>query len=144
MRIIPTLRLALVVGATVVALAGCGNKNTGQNLITAPNSPIADVPIPAGFDIDLGRSNSTVVPATQFRSVYHEYKGKDDLLPVVRFYRDQMPQKGWNAVDQQQVKDSVTLRFTKGKEDCSVTVWEGTLHTHIQVRIGPAGAVVGK
>lgn len=141
MRLAQAVRLALVLGATAVALGGCGGeKNTGVALIPAANSPISDVPVPAGFTIDMSKSNSRVVPASSFRSVNHEYKGSDYMLQVVRFYRDQMPTKGWTMIDQNQVKDKVTLRFNKSKEDCSVAVWEGTLDTHITVNIGPSGS----
>ena len=131
---------ALLVSLAATLVACGGGKSTAVNLIPAAGSPISDVPVPAGFLIDMSKSNSHVVPASQFRSVYHEYKGDDYLLQVVRFYRDQLPTKGWTMIDQNQLKDRVTLRFTKGKEDCSVTVWEGTMDTHIIITIGPAGA----
>jgi hypothetical protein len=140
MRLAQALRLALVLGATAVALGGCtSDKNPGTPLIPAVNAPISDVPLPAGFTIDMSKSISHVVPGNSFRSVNHEYKGSDAAIPVVRFYKDQMPPKGWTLIDQNEVKGKYTLRFSKNKEDCAVSVWEGTFDTHINVTIGPSG-----
>src|SRR5450755_3100566 len=82
---------------------GCSwfNKSPAGPLIGDVRSPIADVPVPAGFSMT-GDSTSKVDFASGLRIVDHFYKGSDDYLPVVQFYRDQMPQKGWGLVEQNQ------------------------------------------
>jgi hypothetical protein len=109
-------------------------------LIAAPNSPIADVPVPAGF-VMTADSTSKVVPGNALRFVDHRYKGDDDVLPVVRFYRDHMQEKGWTWVDQNQSRGSeMTLHYNKKGEDCTVTITPGSLgRTYIRVKIDPAG-----
>jgi hypothetical protein len=137
------LALPLLLAAAVLpacSLFGNGSHSTvSPTLITAPNSPIADVPIPAGFALIKGESTSKVIPASNVRFVDHLYSGNDDLLPVVSFYRDQLPATGWALVDQTQSKADITLHFTKGSEDCFVTVTSGSLvkNTHIRIRIDP-------
>jgi hypothetical protein len=141
-------RSALVVAAGLFTLAAaavmpaCSGSShaagTQPALIPSLASPIADVPVPAGFSMT-GASTSQVVPATGLRFVDHQYKGGDDVLPVVRFYREQLPAKGWTLIDQNQLHHEITLRFTKNNEDAIITVWPGTFDTHIRVRIDPAG-----
>ncbi len=131
-----TFKLTLVLSLAALAIGGC-NKSTGP-LISAPVSPIADIPVPAGFAMDASKSNSTVVPATSFRTAYHYYKGSDDVLPVVNFYRTQMPTKGWTLVDQNQMKNEVTLRFSKSKEAAAITIRKALIKTHIIVKLGPS------
>ncbi len=125
---------------TLAALTACNHpSNTAtMALIPAVSSPIADVPIPAGFTMT-GDSTSKV-ESTGLRFVDHKYAGSDDFLPVVRFYKDQMPTKGWTFVDQNQlVHNEISLHFTKNSEDCIITVTPGSFHSHIRVQIDPTG-----
>jgi hypothetical protein len=143
MRFAMIARTAMVLSITGAALAlpACSGSNHAEAtpaLIAAVNSPIADVPIPAGFGMT-GQSTSHV-EASGVRTVDHWYSGSDDLLPVVKFYRDEMPKTGWAFADQNQLEhNQVALHFTKNSEDCVVTVKPGTFHTHIEVRINPVG-----
>jgi hypothetical protein len=136
--------VAMALIASTFLIAGCGlfggDRNTAnETLIAAPVSPISDVPIPAGFSLIKKESTSKEVQSTRVRFVDHRYSGGDDYLPVVQFYRDQMPQRGWTLVDQSQLRHETTLRFSKDNEDCVITVFARTLTTHIRVRIDPAG-----
>jgi hypothetical protein len=140
------MRLAFSAGVLAVSVAligglgGCSHPSdeTQPALIPAVASPVADVPIPAGFAMT-GDSTSKV-EASGLRFVDHKYDGTDDVLPVVRFYKDQMPTKGWTFVDQNQlVHNEISLHFTKNGEDCVITVKPGTFRTHVQVQINPTG-----
>lgn len=135
--------IGAVVGMSMAAGMGACSSNhaadtTQPALIPSITSPIADVPVPAGFSMR-GNSTSQVIPSSGLRFVDHQYTGDDDVLPVVRFYRDQLPQRGWTLVDQSQVHKEITLHFTKNNENCAVSVWPGTLDTHIRIKIDPAG-----
>lgn len=134
---------ALCTVAGSAAVTGCSHSHaaagTQPALITSPNSPIADVPIPAGFSMVTSQSISQVVQSSGLRFVDHQYTGGDDVLPVVRFYRDELPSRGWTLVDQDQLKHEITLHFTKNSENLAVSVWSGTLDTHIRIKIDPAG-----
>jgi hypothetical protein len=137
------LALTLVIAAAAVPgcsiLGGGSAQDSGANLITAPNPPIADVPVPAGFSLVQKKSNSKVIPSSNVRFVDHLYSGREDFLPVVRFYRDQLPANGWQWVDQTQTGSEMSLHFTKNNEDCRITIRSGTLNTHIRIRIDPMG-----
>jgi hypothetical protein len=130
---------AILALATLSALPACsGSHHDSVNLVAANTSPIADVPIPVGFSMT-GESTSKVV-ASGLRFVDHKYEGSDDVLPVIRFYKDQMPAKGWTFVSQNQlIHDEISLLYTKNNEDCTITVTPGSMHTHIRVQIDPTG-----
>jgi hypothetical protein len=84
--------------------------------------------------------STSKVEASGLRFVDHKYEGSDDFLPIVKFYKDQMPTKGWTFVDQNQLPhNEVRLHFTKNSEDCVVTVDPGRFRSHIRVQIDPAG-----
>ena len=135
-----TMILSISVAAMALpACSGANHAGATPALIAAVSSPIADVPIPAGFSMT-GDSTSHV-EASGVRTVDHVYSGSDDLLPVVKFYRDEMPKNGWVFADQTQLQhNEVALHFTKGTEDCLLTVKPGTFHTHVRVQINPAAA----
>ncbi len=125
----------------VLAFPACSQSNGSDKnapLIASPNSPIADVPIPVGFHMTED-STSNISPAAGVRVVDHRYKGSDDLLPIVKFYRDQMPEKGWTWIEQNQARGGeVTLHFTKNNEDCVITVTPGSWGKNfVQVKIDP-------
>jgi hypothetical protein len=142
------MRLAFMAGVAVVvamaAMPGCSHHSNEQvNLVAAVSSPIADVPIPVGFSMT--EDSTSKVEASGLRFVDHKYAGSEDVLPVVRFYKDQMPGKGWTFVDQNQlVHNEISLHYTKNSEDCVVTVTPGSMHTHVRVQIDPAGRNVAR
>src|SRR5271155_1471898 len=146
MRLAPAARIAgcLCVIALMTGMPACSNAHDEQkNLVPSAASPIADVPIPAGFSMT--EDSTRKEEKSGVRYVDHKYDGSDDVLPVVRFYRDQMPAKGWTFVDQNQlVHNEIRLHYTKTGEDCVVTVKAGTFDTHIRVQIDPAGQDAAK
>ena len=145
MKLLQVLIASVLVAGLGVA-AGCKGDSTGGQapLIVAASSPIADVPVPAGFMLDAGKSWSNWNPNLKLRSVNHEYKGKDGMLAVVRFYKEQLPAFKWSdpVLDQQGKK--VTLKSGKTNEDLVITVSEGILDTHINIKLDPAGNRPGK
>src|SRR6185436_16684900 len=93
------------------------NKNTNAPLVADTHSPVTDAPVPAGFTMRK-ESTSKVVPGNSLRFVDHSYSGEDAVLPVVNFYKEQMPEKGWTLLDQTQPSGrEVVLHFSKAKED---------------------------
>lgn len=142
----PTARLAMT-AYLVTALAltvGCGaKKDPNAPLLPSATPPIEDVPVPAGFSMT-GESTSKV-EGTGLRFVDHKYEGGDDFLPVVRFYKDHMPEKGWQFVDQNQLPhNEISLHYSKNSEDCTITVTPGSMHTHIRVKIDPTGRNIAR
>ena len=128
----------------VVWLGGCGlfggGSNAGTPLIADSRSPISDVPVPAGFTMD-ENSSSKLITGSALRLVDHRYKGGDDLMPVVSFYKAQMPEREWTFVDLSQISGKeISLHFSKRNEDCNVTVTRRTFDTQIRIKIDPKSA----
>jgi hypothetical protein len=119
-----------------LAVAGCATKNNGP-LIPDANSPISDVPVPAGFTLG-ENSTAKTVTAKSLRIVDHHYEGSDDFYDVIAFYKAQMPKNNWTSVGSSEpTGKEFTLHFTKGSEDCFVTVAKKTFNTEIRIRIDP-------
>jgi len=130
MRPLPFTSLLLA-----LALAGCGGSHADRPLIPDLRSPVADVPVPAGFTL-AGDSQSKVDDITRSRWVDHRYKGGDDVLPVANFYRDELPKHDWKLLDQSQPNGKeVALHFQKNKEDLTVTVTKHSFNTQIHIHL---------
>jgi len=106
----------------------------------AANPPIADVPIPDGMTIDLSQSQSTVVPGSNLRLVNHVYTGSVDQLAATRFFQQELPKNGWQYVEETQNPEGITLFFTKGRENLTITISHSWFTTTAYVSIAPAGA----
>jgi len=129
--------LTLFVVVAVASFAGCSSGGSAASqpaLVAAANSPITDVPVPAGFSMR-SSSWSHVIPGSSQRFVNHEYRGSDGYLAVARFYKEQMPAHGWTLLSQQQFDEIVTLNFAKNNEPATITITEGTFHTTINVQV---------
>jgi hypothetical protein len=124
--------------AVVLALGGCGTTDSASApLIADVRSPIADVPVPAGFSM-ASTSTSKMVAESGLRTVNHFYTGHDNFLAVANFYRDKMPQKGWVWTGQTQpTGKQVIEHFSKKAEICTVTVDSRLFDTMIHIEIGP-------
>lgn len=128
---------AMVCGAAVLLmLAACESHAPDALLLPAADSPITDVPIPAGFQLEESKSMSRVLPSG-VRYVDHQYAGDDSSYQVVKFYKDALPGQGWQNQSQEQVHEVITLKYAKATENLVVTVSSGTLKTHIRVKIDP-------
>jgi hypothetical protein len=149
MRFVRVASSVLALSLAALALPGCtafgGGRDKNAPLIAAANSPIADVPVPAGF-VMTPDSTSKVVPGNQIRFVDHRYKGSDDVLPIVKFYRDTLPERGWQWVGQNQSRGTeMNLQFAKNQEDLTITITPGNFErTYIRIKIDPKGRDAGK
>lgn len=83
---------------------------------------LEEVPVPDGFK--LVDSHSMDHESAGQRMARHEYRGKGDPFAVRNFYRQQMPQTGWERVSDQSVKGVITMRFEKRREVCTVQIRE--------------------
>jgi hypothetical protein len=119
------------------ALAGC-SQNTQSLVPSAPNPPVADVPIPLGMHIDLGRSQSTYVPGSGVRLVNELYTGSVPRLSVARFFLHNMPDYKWKMQEERQGPSEISLDFIKHHEECVITIKRGWFSTHCYVLITPA------
>ena len=123
----------------LLAIAGCSDTTTdpSQGLIAAPVSPVIDIPVPAGFHM-AGDSQTFIAPNQQLRMAHIHMKGNDDYLSVARFFREQLPLKGWTLLSQTQNGQTVIQSYSKPAEDLTITVTEGILNTHAYIKLDPA------
>jgi hypothetical protein len=134
----PLSALSVLFAVTAIsALTGCGTHDSTAPLMPMATPPIADVPVPIGFDMVTDQSVSRVLP-NGLRFVDHQYKGGDSQMQVVDFYKTNLPQQGWSMVTQDQVHDEITLKYAKNDEDLLITIKSGNLDTHVRVKIDPS------
>jgi len=133
---LPILAGLAIVGLMVVTL-GC-NEDRGRAATAAPavNPRLPDVPVPAGFSFDAGRSKER--RARGFRFVEHHYKGDATVRQVADFYRDTMPRAGWNMVEENFVSGRQRMLFAKGHDNCHLSIWEDW-GTRLLIQVMPSG-----
>ncbi len=135
-------RRNMYLGATLVLTlglaSGCGDKGEGGVHRLSPQSKcyLDGIPLPAGFS--LADKMTEDYESGQQRTARHEYRGFGNAAAVRDFYRDQMPAQGWNRVSDQNVKGTVTIRFERKGEACTIQIQPGWLnYTHVQVIVNP-------
>src|SRR5689334_19384523 len=92
-----SMRIASVL--VCLSLAACGGHSNGP-LVRDVFSPITDVPVPVGFSV-AGDSRADVGGGQ--RVVDQRYTGSDHVLPVVSFYKEQMPKFDWKLENIEEV-----------------------------------------
>ena len=141
---IRTALTTLALSLATAALSGCGlGGHSSGPLFADARSPITDVPVPVGFGMgDKSRAGTE----NNQRVVDHYYTGKDQILPVVAFYKEQMPKHGWKLDDgypDQISGKEIVLRYSHEKpttkpETCTITVTSRTFDTAIRIKLDPS------
>lgn len=109
------------VAMLVVLTGGCGDKAGSAPRLGPRGMPyLTGVPVPDGFT--LVEKNTEDYESGAQRWARHLYRGTASLASVRNFYREQMPLNGWNLVSDQNVKGTVSLRFEKPSESCTVQI----------------------
>ncbi len=121
----------------LVAVAGGCSQKPPALLPLSPFSPVMDVPVPVGFQIDRDRSQATVVPHSSLRLINQEYRGSAPASAVARFYRHRLPPLRWKSLGQTRVRGSWILFFNKNREDCTITIVPGWFFTHLYLVVAP-------
>ncbi len=137
----------LMVGAAL--LVGCNQTNSsssgtakngpknrssaGGTLFAMAHPPIADLPVPFGFDLDEGRSRHWTMGS--IRLVDHVYEGSGDKFVVARFYRTQMPINRWELVRDVFAQGDIILDFDKGNERCHVVISEDGWGNRLEIKV---------
>jgi len=125
-----------VAGGLMSVCVGLGCASTGPKpLQVNPQVFVTDVPIPKGFQMEDDRSTDMI--SGPHRSVWHEYKGRANLVSVRNFFRDQMPLARWTLVADQNAKGDFTLLFEKDNETCIVFFKSmgGLSYYHTMIRV---------
>ena len=123
--------------------AHAGTSGMVTRLVPQPRSPIPDLPLPFGFEMDEKNSGNWDF-AGGVRFVDHVYVGKADKLSVRQFYQDQMASFQWTLVTSMFAQGVATLNFEKGTERCQISIaGGGSWHrTQIRARIYAGGASI--
>lgn len=143
-------RLILLCAAAFLA-AGCQHVKTpvlafsddgdylppavGDGLVASPESYIPDVPMPVGFKAVASQCTSSF--DGQVRTVYHVYQGHTRASAAAAFYQNVLPQHGWEFVDAQNVSNSATQNFTKGRERLTIESRHAYGVTTVTIDIAP-------
>ncbi len=143
-----TRPISMTLGAMLLAAAGCllaGCSSGSPRTLLAPglNPPVADVPIPDGFHIQLSHSSFTLIPGSNLRLVNQVYKGSDPRLSVARFYSHYMPTDGWALQQETQGPAGIVESFSKPPESCTVTIKHSWFHTYVYLVIAPTSSTAG-
>ncbi len=130
--------LALVLGAVALPLlSGCGPKQTGPTILESREQPyIFDIPVPRKFELD--RRRSTHDQTEGKREIHHYYVGSDTPLAVKNFYRQKMPENGWQLTEEQLKTGVYFLKYKNAEELCDVRIEEipSGFGTKTQVNVG--------
>ncbi len=132
---------------TFALLAGCSgsvpfsedwqylSSNGGApGVVSRPDSPIADVPVPIGFSPLVEQSRAEV--QGNVRVVKHVYQGRAKVQDVVDLYRRSLPLSGWTFTNEGNESDEYVLYYTKGPEALRVATRKKGLVVTITVNIG--------
>ena len=111
--------------AAWVGLAGCAQSTKDvREVRLIPARPFEpDVPVPIGFKLvdKSSEDRSTGMGRLYLR---HLYQGRADKYSIRNFYREQMPLARWSKISDGNVKGNIDMRFEKGSESCTVTIFE--------------------
>ncbi len=125
------LALALFVCVMLVVSAGCetlrGTKPASDESAALPelgiplaaDFRIADLPLPAGFEMD--REHSFVFQNSAMDLGRIQYSGKDKIDAIGQFYLDEMPRYNWTLLNVTE-HDTVIMSFDKPTKSCQVVL----------------------
>ena len=139
MRTFGLLALVLVVAA---ALGGCqlfeNRTATADDRLMAQQRPvIPDLPVPAGFKMDL--KHTFYNSASGMRTGYVTYDGRADGPRLMEFFKDNMPISGWALVRESTDPNtgSFILQFEKEGEGAGVKITPGHFSSEFVVTFTP-------
>ena len=126
-----------ILSAVVVCGAGCEtlgtSRQTQAELDVAVKLQFKDIPWPAGFVFEPGKSYSHWKDAYRFCRL--NFKGPDDVYSVARFYRKQMLIVDWQ-LDSETFDGGVKrLEFEKGDERAVVEISARGGKTYLKVEV---------
>lgn len=130
-------------GSTAVSSEAASSASPASpvsGLVPRTSPPIADLPVPIGFEIVDAISRHYQAGAIRF--IDHTYKGSADRFAAEAFYKEQMPRNGWAAVQSRLVRGRMVLEFRKGAELATVEIasqdkWAVGRVTEITLSLAP-------
>ena len=104
-----------------------------KKLISAPNTRLADVPVPLGAKFKANSSSSYETGGR--RSVDYSYGLWAKQLLVRIFYIDNMPVHGWEPINSITTQGLDSLTFKKADEFCNVIIGPHNWYFQTLIRI---------
>lgn len=127
---------SIVLATLLAALSGCTMGGSGPRGASAVQDPvISDIPKPAGFKLVADRS--VFWQSGKFRGGKCEYSGRTDLLTVKNFYREYMPQAGFEEREFTLYKGTFQMRFESQDEICNIRIQTEGRKTVVAVEMAP-------
>ena len=125
-------------------LSGCSNLDTTSSYPNAQSGSVKtyrfpDVPVPAGLSIVSGESFILETPDTHAGQLV--YTGFANFQSVVRFYRQKMPNHGWNLLSSIE-RGEAALTYEKPGWSAVIFIRTSYFQTRVSINIGPKGANV--
>ncbi|MHC4564087.1 MAG: hypothetical protein ACYS8X_15125 [Planctomycetota bacterium] len=128
----------LLIGIVAV-VAGCATTDDFERdplrapgaLAPGPERQFSDIPVAEGSKYIPGESFSA--QGMDFRVGQFIYRGGGRASELARFYRDEMPDDGWEEVRNLDIGTRVILFFAKGRERCTVIIQRGRLGSTITI-----------
>lgn len=108
--------------------------DVAEQLQVAVDLRFDDIPVPAGFRLDV--VNSFAFQNDYTRVGLLKYTGRAKVTEVVDFYKEQMPLYNWILVNVIEYDRSL-LNFEKGKQSCIITCEGRATRTILTIAIAP-------
>lgn len=116
--------IACVAGISLIALSGCKKNETNYpgtatDVRFSTDVTFEDIPVPAGFTLERGKSYSFQNDVTRVGRLV--YTGRSSLNNVLSFYQQQMPLHGWQEMSYVDYDASVRY-YEKSGQSCILAV----------------------
>ena len=140
-----TLLLGLAIPVVLsLLLVGCSTFNMGNSFSSAQSGNaksfrFPDLPVPAGMTMVPEDSFILETPDTHAGQLV--YTGMTNFQSVVRFYRQKMPNHGWQLLSSIE-RGEAALTYEKPGWTAVVFVRTSYFRTRVSINIGPKGANV--
>jgi hypothetical protein len=137
------LGLAVVFGALAVMVIGCSTTPKAQveptqevssEIPIAPDFRIADIPVPAGFEIDRDKTFVFQNPLIDVGKI--TYVGKEQMTSVAQFYIDEMARYGWKLLNVAET-ETISLYFDKPEKTATILLVPRGRGSVIQISFFP-------
>jgi len=138
----------ILAACAAIALSGCGTMSmplrrdaeSGEpvrierQLGVSTNLRFDDVPTPDGFNII--RDQSFIFQDASTRVGLLRYSGRATVTQIVAFYKTQMALYNWDLMNMLE-HANITMNFTKGDENCIVTLEPLATKTLLNIVLAP-------
>jgi len=135
------LSVVAAAGFLIYGIGGCQMPSTrvaGVDTQAVRDPMIADIPKPGGFQLVDDRS--VFWQSGRLRGGKCEYVGPASVLTVKKFYREYMPQAGFEEREWSLTDGLFRLRFESQDEVCNVSIRRRGRSTAVTVEIAPQAA----